>query len=259
MTAEDSFSIIHDSGKIDYPLSTLLVGIDETGHETFADANHPVFGLGGCAVLLRDYEHLIERPWQYMKQQFFSGPDQPLHAAELNKPTKKQMEALGYFFTHFSFFRFAVMVADTLENNTQFPLIQLVCNGIWGRIADIAKYVQPTQIVVVIEQSERIKKDVYGYLAGYKIGNDEIMIEPRLFFATKYKKQAFMEVADFVMHAAGAQVRNRILKKGIAIRKDFEVVFHKVDPRLTSYTELLKANNATQSVNPADPQSSAAD
>ena len=28
----------------------LLFFIDETGHETFADKNYPVFGLGGCAI-----------------------------------------------------------------------------------------------------------------------------------------------------------------------------------------------------------------
>lgn len=30
----------------------LLFFIDETGHETFADKNYPVFGLGGCAINL---------------------------------------------------------------------------------------------------------------------------------------------------------------------------------------------------------------
>ena len=28
----------------------LLFFIDETGHETLADKNDPVFGLGGCAI-----------------------------------------------------------------------------------------------------------------------------------------------------------------------------------------------------------------
>jgi hypothetical protein len=36
--------------------SGLLFFIDETGQETFADKNYPVFGLGGCE-LIGGYRH----------------------------------------------------------------------------------------------------------------------------------------------------------------------------------------------------------
>jgi hypothetical protein len=37
----------------------LLFFIDETGHETFADKNYPVFGLGGCAIRLTAHRRLL--------------------------------------------------------------------------------------------------------------------------------------------------------------------------------------------------------
>lgn len=42
-----------------------------------------------------------------------------------------------------------------------------------------------------------------------------------------------MEVADFIMHTAGTQLRDRISKKNLK-RKDFEVVFNGIDKKLSS-------------------------
>lgn len=240
-----TFSILHDAGSIEYSDSTLLVGIDETGHEEFADNRHPVFGLGGCAVLLRNYEEHIANPWRQMKEQFFGGAARPLHASDLRTPSPDQLDALNYFFTTQPFFRFAAMSARTVVNTTEAPVIQLLGHAIWGCIAEISKWAQPLDVVVVLEDSERLRRDLYGYIAGFEIGNEDVHIKPRVFFATKRVNQPFMEVADFVIQAAGAQVRNRVLGKlnpMRVIRKDFESIFHSVDRRLTSYTELLEAH-----------------
>ena len=45
----------------------LLFFIDETGHETFADKNYPVFGLGGCAINSSSAAAVIAEPWRAMK------------------------------------------------------------------------------------------------------------------------------------------------------------------------------------------------
>jgi hypothetical protein len=44
----------------------LLFFIDETGHETFADKNYPVFGLGGCAINSSSAAAVIAEPWRAM-------------------------------------------------------------------------------------------------------------------------------------------------------------------------------------------------
>lgn len=244
-----AFTIVHDAGTVEYSDSTLLVGVDETGHELFADKQHPVFGLGGCAVLLRNFEQHLDGPWRQMKAQFFGGATANLHAADLRAPSVDQLQALQRFFSSFPFFRFAAMSATSVINTTEAPLIQILGHTVWSRIAEIAKWAQPTDIVVVIEDSERLRKELYGYIAGYEIANDEIRIKPRVFLATKEAKQSFLEVADFVIQAAGAQVRNRILGRlnpARIIRQDFEAVFHSVDHRLTSYVELLEAHPGAQ-------------
>ena len=63
----------------------LLFFIDETGHETFADKNYPVFGLGGCAINSSSAAAVIAEPWRAMKAAHFGGEDIPLHANELTQ------------------------------------------------------------------------------------------------------------------------------------------------------------------------------
>jgi hypothetical protein len=163
-----------------------------------------VFGLGGCAVLAKDYFRFLDDPWRYMKEIYFDGAEQKMHASELKKPTIEQLNALKYFFSKFPFFRFAVMAAETLKNQT----IEL------------------------------------KHFSAYRIGNGEIEIQPKVLLASKKVRATCVEVADFVIHPAGAQVRNRLLgfkHMNNIIRKDFDAVFHNIDSKLVSYTELLSA------------------
>jgi hypothetical protein len=60
----------------------LLIFIDETGHEEFADRKYPVFGLGGCACLAKDYDERLASPWRDLKRKHFGGAETPMHAAE---------------------------------------------------------------------------------------------------------------------------------------------------------------------------------
>jgi hypothetical protein len=83
----------------------LLFFIDETGHETFADKNYPVFGLGGCAINSSSAAAVIAEPWRAMKAAHFGGEDVPLHANELRKPTTEQLDALSKFFHEQQFAR----------------------------------------------------------------------------------------------------------------------------------------------------------
>ena len=57
----------------------LLFFIDETGHETFADKNYPVFGVGGCAINSSSAAAVIAELWRATKAAHFGGEDVPLH------------------------------------------------------------------------------------------------------------------------------------------------------------------------------------
>ena len=237
-------SLVHEKGTLDVPDSALIVGVDDTGNDLFADERHPVFGLGGCAVLARDYFRYLDDPWCYMKDSYFGGRNQKLHASDLKNPTAEQLHALDHFFTRFPFFRFAVMAAETLKNETLETNIHLVSFCVLERVAEFAKWSQPTEIIFIIERSQRIERDLLKHFSAYRFGNCEIEIRPRVLLASKEVCGSPVEVADFVIQSAGAQVRNRL--RGFAgieniARKDFAAVFNKVDSKLVSYVELLSA------------------
>jgi Protein of unknown function (DUF3800) len=83
----------------------LLFFIDETGHETFADNNYPVFGLGGCAINSSSAAAVIAESWCAMKAAHFGGEDVPLYANDLRDPTTEQLDALSKFFREQQFAR----------------------------------------------------------------------------------------------------------------------------------------------------------
>jgi hypothetical protein len=237
-------SLHHQKGILDVPDTALIVGIDETGCEDYLDKNNPVFGLGGCAVLARDYFQFLDDPWKDLKDRHFGGQQNKLQATDDNTPTLEQLNALEHFFTKLPFFRFACMSAKTMKNETVESNIQLLVHSIMSQVCEFATKVQPTEMVFIIEESARIEKELLKYFRTYRVGNGDIDMIPTVLIASKEVKASCVEVADFVVHPAGAQVRNRLRgfnKNSNIIRKDFATVFHKVDSRLCSYREILSA------------------
>jgi hypothetical protein len=122
----------------------LMVFVDETGHEEFADPNYPVFGFGGCAVPAFAAPDVLERPWREMKERHFGGADVALHASDLRHPTPEQLEALGAFFRDHRFGRFAVtMCRDVSLPEGESP-IQAMRGALRDRWSELASRVDPT-------------------------------------------------------------------------------------------------------------------
>jgi hypothetical protein len=71
----------------------LMFFCDDTGHEDFRDRNYPVFGIGGCGIMAGAIEPVLKQPWRAMKAEHFGGPDVPLHASKLSRPTQSQLDA----------------------------------------------------------------------------------------------------------------------------------------------------------------------
>ena len=59
-------------GKVQIEGNSLLVFIDETGNEYLKDKEYPIFGLGGCAVICKEYNNSIRAPWYNMKDTFIN-------------------------------------------------------------------------------------------------------------------------------------------------------------------------------------------
>jgi hypothetical protein len=96
--------IVPSSSDLFLPRRCLAVFVDDTGHEALVP-DHPVYGLGGCAVLGRDLACHIWEPWKKIRQLVTGSPDTPLHASEFSKiATSSHIEAVAEFFRVQPFF-----------------------------------------------------------------------------------------------------------------------------------------------------------
>jgi hypothetical protein len=226
--------------------TTLVVAIDDTGHEEFLDPNYRVFGLGGCAFLVRDYQRLIEKPWNYMCAKFFADVPRPLHAASLQNLSPEQLGALRHFFEKFEFFRIAVTASAESVKEIDNSFIEIAGTLLYECICEIGKWAVFERLFIVFEESDRVEMKVIQSLSGRKIKQNSNDIKIDLGLAPKSACIPAMEVADFIIHTAGAQTRSRVsgTKK---VRKDFEIIFRNVDNRLVDFREITKIERTDRS------------
>ena len=219
------------------PNRCLAVFVDDTGHEALV-SGHPVYGLGGCAVLGRDLSRRIWEPWKRIRQRVTGSPDTPLHASEFSRiATSSDMEAVAEFFRIQQFFRFgAVFTKDTKVNN-ELSIMRNMKEILQARVNQIVKNILCKEIKIMFELSERADQkihDEFQHLKFYR-GDNNIPVEG--YFIPKAAGEPALEVADFIMHAIGRQVRQNLQSRAV-FASDFQAVFHHVDQRLVSYVEV---------------------
>jgi uncharacterized protein DUF3800 len=220
----------------------LMFFTDETGHETFADPQYPVFGLGGCATIRSDTEENIVRPWRALKAEYFGGEDVPLHANDLKHPTHEQLAALSKFFRDQVFARFAVTMSKSVTlppGMTPFDLAALSLAKRWqdllGRLSPA-----PNEVALLHEASERCDQLVERAFGGTVVEIDGKQVPVYKGWIAKSDGVVELEVADFIMHAAGRRARQLHNDPKSRAGKDFDVVF-KSNPRLCSYIHITES------------------
>ena len=228
-----------DKGTVTLGPQTLVFALDDTGHENFKDPNHPVFGLGGCGFLVRDYSRLIDEPWNNMCQTVFKEQKRPLHAANI-KFTREQMENLSIFFSSYEFFRIAVTTNHNLINKTENGVIELIGNVLLSRITEVGKWAEFDRLFILFESSERIESKVLAGISNKAIIRANIKIPIELAIIPKSACMSGWEIADFIAHTCGAQART--MEQGIkSKRKDFDLIFNSINKNLTSFMHIQKA------------------
>ena len=240
VTGKNRIIIAHDRRSSDDQLIVqphcLMYFVDETGHEDFADPKYPVFGLGGCAILMANIERDLRRPWREIKSRHFGGADVPLHASDLRSPMAEQVEALGAFFREQPIGRFAV----TMTKQTSFPAgvtpMNIMPGALRRRWEELTPRFDPlpTELAFIHEASDR-GDDLLERFFGQSV----VMIDGKRVHAhhgIMPKGDEALEVADFIIQAAGAQALRGIYPDR-PLRKDFDAIFN-VNPLWRSFQHI---------------------
>ena len=202
----------------------LVAFIDETGHHTMSDPTYPVFGLGGCAVPLRAYANTLGDPWAELRQTYFSTVIGALHAAELS-PTDKSIDGLAEFFRTQSFYRVAALLTpSSLAGGSEEPF-DLCATTLMSFLHQIGAATACRRIVLTFESAgstDRIASRYFNQQARFSDSAFDFL-PVTVFRAQKQDCLAGLEIADFIMHAAGTQVRRGLSQQ--PQRRDFQAVF----------------------------------
>lgn len=233
-----------DSAILNVDQECLILFIDDTGHEKLAD-KHPVYGLGGCAVLASDLDRAINAPWGAVREQVTGFSDAPLHASSFSlSPTKEQISAVAAFFKQPTFMRFAAVASTTTQLPAEIELIDVVLHILGRRIQELAERVPLSSAAVIFEHSQRAKNLIERYFTGFVVAKDGHTVPTDLLWMAKSANQPGMEVADFVMHAVHRQERKATKETPSTIKQtpdfnlDFEAVFTTVPSRLISFQRI---------------------
>jgi hypothetical protein len=185
----------------------LLVFVDDTGHETFA-GNQGFYGLGGCAVLGAGYPHVKER-WRAVRKAINDDPDLPLHGSELEHKADN-FAVLSEFFLDPSFVRIAV----TTTNAVSLPPGMEPCIPVMGQlqkeIAFVAGAVPCKRVWIIVESSARADAIVQACFSQLTPIDGASLLPVVKSLMPKSSNEPGLEVADFIVSAAGSQIRRRL-------------------------------------------------
>ena len=179
----------------------------ETKH---SDPQHPVFGLGGCAMLVADYTTLIRPRWLQMKQRFFGGPDVPLHANELRLPSQAQIDALCEVFAIDRFTRVVAVASSKTAFPDGYPPYQLIALTLMKHIERAGSRFPLSRLALIVESSSRADALANRFLGPFNVirienANGTAEAQIHHYFLPKALNEPGLEIADFIMHTVGAR------------------------------------------------------
>jgi hypothetical protein len=180
----------------------LLVFIDDTGHETYKGHNY--YALGGCVVLGAGYAWL-KRQRRTVRGAINGDPDKPLHAADMERKPENS-GVLAKFFLDPSFAR----IAAASTRKTPYPRDMHPAAPVMGtleqQINGLANLLPCDGVAIIVETSQRadpVLKQNFGELKSEVVQSAH---PTEYFLMPKRSAEPGLEVADFIISAAGSQV-----------------------------------------------------
>jgi hypothetical protein len=135
--------------------------IDDTGDETRTDDAQPFFGMGGCGVLGREIDALINRPWRKVRHIMTGSPESCLHAAEMRPPFEDaHTSALASFFADSAFMRCGVSCDARVDFPPLLEITQAMFAILQIRLNQLLQRTWATDVAVIFEHSERLEDAV---------------------------------------------------------------------------------------------------
>jgi len=215
----------------------LAVFVDDTGHEALVKG-HPVYGLGGCAVMGCDLDRVVRQPWKGIRKRVTGSPETPLHANKFPRIAKPgDIEAVGEFFRVQPFWRFGAIITQETKLSDELSLMRTIKGVLQQRINEVVQKILCKEVKVIFESSDRADKLIQEAFQDFELYRGSKYIPSECYFMPKSAAEPALEVADFVMHAVGRQARNNFKRRGSFV-PDFCAVFHAVDRKLTSFMEV---------------------
>lgn len=214
------------SDEIHCAAGDLLIFVDDTGHESFGSQHY--FGLGGCAVLAEHYSRLKDS-WMDVRTRIKGRPDARLHASDRSIRTDANFSILAEFFSDRSFLRLAVMnIKSAILPDTIHPAT-VVTGAIQEDIAILANLLPCNAVSLVLESSRRADPILKQCFSELGPGSIHLAKPLNHYLMPKSGGEPGLEIADFIINAAGSQIR-RHLRGEQGPAPDFFDVFCRLPP-----------------------------
>jgi hypothetical protein len=209
----------------------LLVFLDETGHEAFA-GNQPYYAIGGCVVLGAHYLS-IQRQWCEVRTAVNGRADAPLHASGLEQ-SPENLGAVSRFFARPSIARVAVAATAQTKFHVDMHTVAPVLGMLKAQIARVAARVPCTALALIFESSQRGDPLIMEHFGELQLPTTGKALPTEHCLMPKIAKEPGLEIADFIVNAAGSQARRQL--RGTPGRaRDYEAVFHQLPPAYAEF------------------------
>jgi len=195
-------------------------------HEAFA-GNQPYYAVGGC-VLLGEHYLSIQQRWRKVRAVVNGSADVPLHASGLEQ-SGENLLAVSHFFATRGIARVAVAATSKTKFHVNMHTVAPVLGMLKAQIARVAARLPsaPSALALIFESSQRGDPLIIKHFGELQLLTKGQALPTEHCLMPKTAKEPGLEIADFIVNAAGSQAR-RQLRNIPGFARDYEAVFHKL-------------------------------